>query len=196
MKAAILFPTRQEAQYYTGLRETSPEVHICGIGAVSCAAITARIITSQHPEIIILAGIAGAYRGSGLQIGNTVIVEKENIADMGAMRKEGFIPLPIDGKDTANNCYICDTSIPDIFLKIISNTVNVAGTPYLDPEVASAQIENMEGAAFFAVCRALGTPFIEIRTISNFVGDGKDKWDIPLAANNLAVSLRELCETL
>jgi len=44
----------------------------------------------------------------------------------------------------------------------------------------------MEGAAFFYVCLQEKAPFIQIRSISNYVGEqDKSKWEISLAVKNL-----------
>jgi futalosine hydrolase len=49
-----------------------------------------------------------------------------------------------------------------------------------------ADIETMEGAAFFYVCLSEKIPFFEIRTISNYIEPrNKSKWNIPLAIENL-----------
>ncbi len=56
-------------------------------------------------------------------------------------------------------------------------------------------IENMEGAAFFEVCRAEGVPFLELRAISNRVGDARAAWRIPDALTSLASALTSLLQT-
>lgn len=54
----------------------------------------------------------------------------------------------------------------------------------------AADIESMEGAAFFEFCLRHGIPFAEIRAISNTVGEtDRSRWDIPLALRNLQTAL-------
>jgi len=51
-------------------------------------------------------------------------------------------------------------------------------------------IETMEGATFFYICSKEKIPFLAIRSISNRVEPrNKDKWNIPLALNNLSEKL-------
>jgi len=59
----------------------------------------------------------------------------------------------------------------------------------------NAQIESMEGAAVFYVCKWMGIPFREIRAVSNFV-EPRDKsaWNIPLALENLKSALLSILE--
>jgi futalosine hydrolase len=54
-------------------------------------------------------------------------------------------------------------------------------------------VESMEGAAFFYVSILEKVPFIELRSISNEVGErDRSKWNIPLALD----SLRDACKVL
>ena len=58
------------------------------------------------------------------------------------------------------------------------------------------QIENMEGAAFFYACLQCGVPFLELRAVSNRVGDPFPEWDVRGAVTALADSLCELLHFL
>lgn len=187
MKITILFPTAHEATPY--IEKYGMEgVSICGIGLAECAAGTVRAITTQRPDFIILAGIAGAYEGSELKKGDTVTVNREHSADLGAMRGDKFVPLARN-IDITDNHYSNDTILPDIFPSVVSNSVNTAGSIFKSQQSASSDIENMEGAAFFAVCQAFGIKYAELRSISNIVGEHPSVWDIPQAASNLADSV-------
>ena len=59
MRTLILIPTETEA---APLRAACPDapVRIAGVGMAAAAAATARIIAEEHPDRLILAGIAGA----------------------------------------------------------------------------------------------------------------------------------------
>ena len=52
-----------------------------------------------------------------------------------------------------------------------------------------AEVENMEGAALLALAEVLGFRAVEIRAVSNVVGDEFAKWNIELATENLAKTL-------
>lgn len=194
----ILSPTELEISHFRHNAVAGCVVETCGIGAAEAAAATASAIMTHKPRIVILTGIAGAYSGSGLTLGEAVLVDRERIADMGAFRAEGFKPM--FAKE-----YTCPYLIPqpngtsygnDVFrkfafahlIKVGSNSVSACAAPYVHHS-EHYKIENMEGAAFFAVCTALGTPFIELRTISNSVGAPPSEWKIPLAAEQLSENL-------
>jgi futalosine hydrolase len=60
-----------------------------------------------------------------------------------------------------------------------------------------ADIETMEGAAFFYSCLQLKIPFLQIRAISNFVEPrDKSKWNIPLALENLSTEIFDFLNTI
>ena len=76
---------------------------------------------------------------------------------------------------------------------VASNSVSGAASPHVDR--SAAQIENMEGAAFFDVCLREQIPFWELRTISNTVGEPFGQWNIPLATDALARAIGRLLQT-
>ena len=59
-------------------------------------------------------------------------------------------------------------------------------------EAEGAEIENMEGAALFALAEAEGVPCGEIRTISNYVGEERKDWNIDLALERLTETILTL----
>jgi nucleoside phosphorylase len=175
-KIVILFPTAKEASFF---RNTGGiPVHICGVGMAECATTTARVIATERPDLVILAGIAGTYTAA-LSIGETVAVGSEVVADMGRRSGGEFTPL-------FQKTYTASV-VPAGYRAVPSNTVNCAGALVEQP--AGAEIENMEGAAFFAVCAEFCVGAMEIRTVSNRVGE-------PIAGENLQLSITRLAEEL
>ena len=65
-----------------------------------------------------------------------------------------------------------------------SNTTNRTGVA-----ASGTQIENMEGAAFLAVCRAFGVPGAEVRAVSNYTDDPRSAWRIEESAEKLAKTI-------
>jgi futalosine hydrolase len=58
-------------------------------------------------------------------------------------------------------------------------------------------IETMEGATFFYICRREKLPFLALRSVSNIVEiRNKSNWDIKLAIRNLAEKLNEVFLTM
>ncbi len=169
----FLFPTELEAQPF---RSKCPhaQIVICGVGAAECAASTAAIITEyklrgELPELL-LAGIAGSYSLKDVAIGEVVEVVSEYIA---ALPQRFAVHYTLEARSTLR--------------AVSSNTVNKQGE-----SPTSAQIENMEGAAFMAVCAREGVRHMQIRAVSNGVGDNFVTWLIDEACEALADVLSKM----
>ena len=83
MNVFYLFPTELEAKAF---RELSPrsEVVISGVGMVATAAVIARLVGRGEltaEDIVVLAGIAGAY-GDSVAVGSVVEVVEECCAEL------------------------------------------------------------------------------------------------------------------
>ena len=195
-RVVVISPTREEIAPFA---ESGPgdgvTVVVAGVGMAETAEAVRRALAELSPSMIILAGIAGRYSGSVLKAGDAALVERECVADLGAMREDGFEPL--FRKD-----YICPFAAAiDGFPKAVANTVSAAAAPFANlPHTTrphpQADLENMEGAAFFAMCLGAGIPFLELRCISNTVGDAPAEWNIPLATANLAGALGRLLQAI
>ena len=164
-----LFPTELEATLF---RERVPEaeVVISGVGEVATAATLARIVPKYGRDCCyVLGGIAGAY-GDTVAIGEVVEVVLERCAEL----PERFI------KEYANE--------PCTNLRRVgSNTVSRG-----DRELRGAEIENMEGAALFAMADAMSLKVMQIRAISNRVGEEFARWRINEALEALVTALRNI----
>jgi futalosine hydrolase len=61
----------------------------------------------------------------------------------------------------------------------------------------NAILESMEGASLHYVCQLENTSFLQIRSVSNYVGErNKKKWNLPLAITQLNKELVRLLESL
>ncbi len=166
-----LFPTELEAKCFRALCPNA-EVVISGVGMVATAAAIASIDRRKHllaNDVIVLAGIAGTYAG-GVAVGDVVEVTSEVCTD-----------LPERFRQTYHQ-KVYHTSLR----RVCSNTVHACGC-----EPLNADIENMEGAALFAMSEVIGFRAVEIRAISNIVGDSFDKWAVDEAVMALAVELKK-----
>jgi futalosine hydrolase len=60
-----------------------------------------------------------------------------------------------------------------------------------------ADVETMEGAALFYLAMMEQVPVLQIRAVSNRVGDrDPDHWNVPLAANRLAAVVLQYLDAL
>ena len=157
----LLFPTELEAAKLRSLRPDL-DIRICGIGAVETATEVARILRAER-ESLLLCGIAGAYDHS-LKKGDVVAVTEERFAYLST----GY-----------NRSYLASMVVEGLPM-VRSNTVS-----HCSMAADGAEIENMEGAALFAMAQAEGVRCGEIRAISNYVGEERSEWNIELALEQL-----------
>jgi nucleoside phosphorylase len=70
------------------------------------------------------------------------------------------------------------------------------GAPSCDGPDTIPVVENMEGAAFMAVCARLGVAAMEVRTVSNRVGEAVTPANLDAAARRLAADLQKILENI
>ena len=164
----LIFPTEFEAYRLRAVRPDL-DIRICGIGAVETATEVARILRTERKPLL-LCGIAGAY-DHNLQKGDVVAVTEERFAYLST----GY-----------NRSYLATMVVDDLPM-VRSNTVS-----HCAMNADGAEIENMEGAALFALAQAEGVQCGEIRAISNYVGEERSEWNIDLALENLTNTILDL----
>jgi len=176
---------------------------ITGIGSVfTCFKLTEHLLKYSY-DLIINIGIAGAYNKS-LSIGETTLVYQECFGDLGIDDQGEFKTIFDEGFMSSNQKPFNESKINALekeyssFLnqltKVKGITVNTASGSEKKITQLNAKfngdIETMEGASFFYVCKQLQQNFIQIRSISNYVTKrDKSKWNIPLAIENLSNSV-------
>ena len=174
------------------------EILITGIGGIAATYNLVKSIERKKPGYIIQAGIAGSFN-SETRLGTTVCVCEEIIGDLGAEENNEFRDLfdlglmkendlPFTGR-VLKNPFVTEQSGLGLSL-VRSISINEITTKKSRIELLrrkfKPEIESMEGAAFHYVCLCEKIPFIQIRSISNYVGERtKEKWNIELAVENL-----------
>lgn len=167
-----LFPTELEAKVFRALCP-SAEVVISGVGMVATAAAIASLDRRKHllaNDVVVLAGIAGAY-GDSVAVGEVVEVMSEQCVDLPERFRQRY----------------CQKVYHTSLRRVTSNTVHTMGLDHM-----SADIENMEGAALFAMAEVVGFRAVEVRAVSNRVGESFDKWAVDEAVTALAKELKKL----
>lgn len=183
-----------------------------GLGKVNAAHSATCLIENYPVKGVINIGVGGAYPGSGLKIGDVAIASKEIYGDEGVITSKGWdslkkigIPLVLDGKKKYFNEFLLNNSLlikyaqlvtkSGPFITVSSTTGTLKRAIELE-ERFDAICENMEGAAIAQVCTIYKIPMLEIRGISNKVGErDKRKWDLDLASEGCQkLLLKLLCQ--
>ncbi|MBP6431063.1 MAG: futalosine hydrolase [Ferruginibacter sp.] len=183
-------------------------VLITGIGMPASLYQIQKTIGINNYDIIIQAGIAGAFTNE-FELGETVLVKQDTFGDIGIEEKQQFTPIfetdllnknefPFKNGWLFNDNKILQQSNLELVKAITVNKVNdnlLLKEQLM--ELFNPEIETMEGAALHYVCLQEKTPFVQIRSISNYVGErDKTKWKMELAIKNLNTELEKLISEL
>ncbi len=179
------------------------DVLITGVGMVATAFAMGRRLAHTAYDLAINLGIAGSLDRS-IALGEVVEVTDDTFIELGAEDDERFITLDElgfghtqHGTTARLGNYLQGTSIKQA-TGITVNTVHgnersIARVQQLTP----AQIESMEGAAFFYACEQAQLAALQIRAVSNYVEKrDRNAWKIGLAVKELNTFAVELLETI
>jgi futalosine hydrolase len=177
---------------YTGESERlKVQFYQSGVGMLSSAVAFTRLALEDKPDLVIQIGIAGAFNKK-LALGKVVVVNEEILGDIG-VEEDGNWKDIFDLKLEKSSCHPFEKrKLPNPWLskynllklpEVNAISVNEISTNKQRIEVLSKKykptIETMEGAALHYVCRETNIPFLQIRSISNYVGErDKSKWKI------------------
>ncbi|MDB5031831.1 futalosine hydrolase [Mucilaginibacter sp.] len=178
-------------------------VLITGAGMVPTAFALARHLPHNVYHLVINLGIAGSFDRSILP-GDIVEITEDTFAELGAEDDKKFISIEQLGfgasifRPTGSISHFTKKINIKQAKAITVNTVHGNDdTIAAIVERLNPQLESMEGAAFFYVCRELKVPCIQIRAVSNYVEKrNRDNWQIGLAVKNLNTFALELIREL
>lgn len=184
---------------------------ITGIGMVATAYFLGQKLAKEEFDLVINAGIAGSFNPS-IGPGTVVNVVEDDFPEFGAEDKNEFLSVfdlgfyKRDQLPFTNGKLMCQydpekikpltehiSDLPRVS-SITSNTIrgNKASIEKIKRRFP-ADIETMEGAAFFFGCRSSEVSCLQIRSISNYVEErNKSNWQTGLAVRNLNKFLLKL----
>ncbi len=184
------------------------DILVTGVGVPATMYQLANRLHREDYDMVIQAGIAGAFTNE-LQLGQCVLVKQDTFGDLGTEEKHVFTPCTSSGLISAHDFPYADgwlmnmAGIPkDTSLKTVKAvTVNKVTDDIVQKQqlltVYGPQVESMEGAALHYVCLMEDVPFVQLRSISNYVGErDKSKWKIKEAFENLNAELVTLINQL
>ncbi len=177
-----------------------------GIGQLKSTYAIQKQIQMKRPDLVIQAGIGGALTKN--DIGKVYVIGSERIADLGLMEKSGFTNIfemglskdsefPFkNGKLMNPYSYLLEWSGLPLINGVTVNEIKsfdfIGFQQYSGPVV-----ESMEGAALHYVCLMEKIPFLQIRSVSNTIGErDKTQWKIKEALKRLNETLILLIQKL
>jgi futalosine hydrolase len=157
------------------------ETLITGIGPVDAATRVARALAGRKVDLVINAGIAGTFDGVA-QIGDGVVVGEE----LYALEQETGAPLTLPPGNLIADRVPADQQLVEAVTALGFPLVRGITVAHVTATEATAErlrkrgaeIESMEGFAVLRAAQLAGVPAIELRGISNRVGDREASgWD-------------------
>lgn len=172
MRILFLAAVEFELEIARMLRAGTDDCFLCGgIGPEATRrALDTLLAEDGRFDLVVNLGIAGSYT-ERLPLGSVVQVVTEFFGNRPAEPLHN--PAP-----------------PRLLAALPQTTGNTVAALEPSWRQVRADIETMEGAAFFENCLRRGLPFAEVRAVSNRVGEiDHARWDIPLALRNLQETL-------
>jgi len=157
------------------------ETLVAGIGPVDAAARVARALSAQKYDMVVNAGIAGAF---GVVVGEELYeIQQENGAPLAL--PPGNLVADRVPSDSQLIEAITALGFP-LVRGITVSEVTATETTAAHLRGRGAEIETMEGFAVLRAAQLAGVPAIEIRGISNIVGErAKSEWNFDAGISGL-----------
>jgi len=132
------------------------ETHVCGIGPVEAAISVTRALLARRPEAVLHVGIAGAR---GIEPLSVVLGSESIYCDVAAA------VAVIDRVAPAAALFErVHAALPDAVVAPIGTSAAVGGSRGCD-------VEAMEGFGVLRACEDAGVPAVELRVVSNAIGE-------------------------
>ena len=180
------------------------DVLITGIGLTAATYSISKQVQLKRPDLIIQAGIAGCFDTS-IPLGTVVVVKKEIIADQAVIQAKEWktlfdLELLSPNQRPYTNRWLINKS--DILRKIKLKKVTAISINEISTspqkinwykELFNPITESMEGAALHYVALMENIPFLQLRAISNYIGErNKANWNFRDSIHNLNHQLSKL----
>lgn len=171
-----------------------------GIGPAAAAAAAATALTLDPAVGVVLSvGIAGGFAAAGVGVGDVVLATSSIFADLGADSPTGFRSAAALGWGGAGY-----SGRPGLVANVAEDLRRAGLAVHTGPVLTVSTVtgtaaranqlrgrhdpvaEAMEGAAVAGTAERFQHPFLELRTVSNLVGDrDHGSWDVAGALDTL-----------
>jgi futalosine hydrolase len=164
---------------------------VCGVGPVEAAAATARALALHSAEAVLHVGLAGAR---DLPVGALVLGTEAVYCDLSA-------EWPVVDRLPADPALVAAAAavLPAASQTPIHTSATVGGTNKSAGDTVSHAplVEGMEGFGVLRAAALAGVPALEVRAISNAIGENdRARWDLAAGFAALETALPALLTAL
>lgn len=198
MRILIASATRLEiAGSLQELRKYNVDILFTGVGIAATTYALTKTLAHTKPYCIVQAGIAGSF-DKNIPLGSVFAISKDEFGDLGVIEHGRWKSIFDLGFSSSNRKPFKEGVLKNphkILLKksglqalpaITVNEISTNKTKIQLLKNKGAILESMEGAALHYVALMENIPFLQLRAISNYVGErDKSKWNFKTALNNL-----------
>jgi futalosine hydrolase len=194
--------------YRSGKISGDVDVLVTGIGLTASTYALTRQFALKRPGLVVQAGVGGCFDRS-IPLGTVMAIKQEAIADQSVIELDKLKTLfdlqlvPQDQYPFSKGWLLNQgAAFKKIRLKKVSGiSVNEITTSKeklrFYTERFNPVVESMEGAALHFVCLQEKIPFIQIRSLSNYIAErNKKNWNMKESIINLNKELLKIVETL
>ncbi|SJZ72178.1 futalosine hydrolase [Sediminibacterium ginsengisoli] len=195
--------------YTTGTAGLQIRFHASGVGMLTSAFSITKMLLEEKPDLVVQAGIAGCF-DPGTALGSVFAVKQEILADTGVEENGSWNDLFDLKLENANRFPFCEGKLPNPWLDRFNLlrlpvadavTVNqISVSPERIRQISSRYtpgLESMEGAVLHYACGISNIPFLQLRAVSNYIGErNKANWKIKEAIGNLNQVLTDYADAL
>jgi futalosine hydrolase len=205
MSICIVAATSLELQSFNA---GNCDVLITGVGLAATVYHLTNYLHRNKPSLVVQAGIAGCF-DENIALGSAVVISADRFADLGVQENDQWrdvfdMQLIQSGESPYTDGWLINpnkklmdaTALPQVKSITINEITTSSNRIQQLRDKYSPTIESMEGAAFHYVCLQQNIPFIQLRAVSNYVGErNKEKWQMKQAIQNLAAPLVQILNT-
>lgn len=191
---------------------TSPAIEIdiliTGIGLMATTYALQQQLRLKRPDLVIQAGVGGCF-DKNIPLGTVMAIQKDCVADQSVVELKKLKTLfdlqllPEDQHPYKNGWLVNNfKGVKKVGLpRVTAISVNEITTEPVRvkqyKKLFAPVIESMEGAALHYVCIMEQVPFIQVRSVSNYIAErNKKKWKLGLAVTELNKALLQLLSKL
>lgn len=209
MSILLISATKQEVNPSLRLlKQKGVNVVITGVGSAPALYHILKAVQQYRPLLMIQAGIGGRFDRQ-LALGEVVAVSEDSFGDLGVLENRQWRSVFDLGFAQPNQKPFKNGQLKNLHRSLLKScglkclpavTVNEISTNKQSIRLLKEQgaaIESMEGAALHYVALMEKIPFLQIRSISNDVGErNKSKWNFTDAIANLNKELVRIIKQL
>lgn len=183
------------------IKNFTVDIAILGVGQIFTSYNLCKIFNAETYALAINTGICGSFN-SEIKIGETLEIISDQFADLGISSENNFETIFESGFAKAHEFPFTDSkllsdynlhkkyNLQQAHAITVNNVSGEKNQIQMRQKKFMPDVESMEGAAFFYICKKENIKCAQIRSVSNYVEPrNKNNWNIPLAVENLNQNL-------